>query len=174
MKETSSSKVGDYFLVPLFRILSRATSNVQLFVPKFTWCTFNRISQLFGQALFSDTTPSGRLPNMALRTSMPLRPFLGARALHTAPVVRQAPAVPPRAPRTAAELGFDGNQDRTRTLDPALTKPLKMSNSSYLHLPKESQHIGTGRREEYLVSSSSASTLLLNVTVSRCAVWIWI
>jgi hypothetical protein len=159
MKETSSSKVGDYFLVPLFRILSRATSNVQLFVPKFTWCTFNRISQLFGQALFSDTTPSGRLPNMALRTSMPLRPFLGARALHTAPVVRQAPAVP---------------QDRTRTLDPALTKPLKMSNSSYLHLPKESQHIGTGRREEYLVSSSSASTLLLNVTVSRCAVWIWI
>jgi hypothetical protein len=135
-------------------------NNVQLFVvPKFTSCTFIRIRRLFisPNKLFSDTAPSPR-SDMALRTSLPLRPLLGARAFHTAPVLRQAPSVPPSAPKTAAELGFRGNKDRTRTLDPALTKPLKVTDSSYLHLPDESQAGGSGPREQQLVSFSSAST----------------
>lgn len=140
-------------MAPLFHILSEQLPTlcpkVHLAAPSIA---FNAYSPTQSK-LCSDIAPSGRLPIMALRTSLPLRPFLGARAFHTAPVVRQIPAVPPPARRTAAELGFNGNQDRTRTLDPALTKPLEVSDSSYLHLPKESQLIGTDRREQHLVSS---------------------
>jgi hypothetical protein len=153
MKRRGYRKVGLFYGIP-FLDLIRASSNV--FVPNVHFLLLGLSLELFisPHELSSDTAHSARLFNMALRTSLPLRPLLGACAYHTAPVLRQASAVPPRAPKTAAELGFKGNQGRTRTLDPALTKPLQVTDSSYLHLPDESQAGGSGPREQQLVSSS--------------------